>query len=56
MSTLTPTRTKAGTNYRPSGDPARRCGTCSMFRPPDACTLVRGVIRRDAVCDEWERK
>lgn len=45
---------KASVNYRPAETLEERCGTCSMFREPNACTLVAGVIRRDDVCDEWD--
>lgn len=45
---------KASVNYRPAETLGERCGTCSMFREPNACTLVAGIIRRDDVCDEWD--
>ena len=45
---------KADVNYRKSTDPRQRCGTCSMFRPPASCTLVKGTIYRSGVCDEFE--
>jgi hypothetical protein len=51
--------TKASVNYRraaPAHVGGRRCGTCSMFVPPGACTLVRGPIRARDVCDRWEPK
>lgn len=51
------TVSKESVNYRPSQDPARCCGTCSMIRPaPDGytCTLVQGAIDPGAVCDEWD--
>lgn len=35
---------------------SRRCGTCSMFRAPDRCTLVKGLINRGGVCKFWEPK
>jgi hypothetical protein len=55
---------KRSVNYRPAeGDDVdrksgkfRRCGTCSMFRSPNRCTLVRGLIHSDDVCDRWEAK
>lgn len=46
--------TKTRVNYRHAGLLARKkCGTCSMFREPDQCTLVRGPIRRRDVCDRF---
>lgn len=45
---------KDSVNYRPSDDPSHSCGTCSMFRPGGACTLVAGAIESQDVCDEWD--
>lgn len=43
---------KTAVNYRPAtGD--RRCGSCVMFGD-GRCTLVKGVINADDVCDRWE--
>lgn len=53
-----PTKTKAQVNYR-EGTKAKHCGNCTMIRlnPPDfgshSCTLVKGLIEPDMVCDEW---
>ena len=55
--------TKEAVDYRRHSGP-RRCGNCSMFRKvigiPDGsvgqCSLVRGEIRREMVCDRWEPK
>lgn len=53
-----PSKTKEQVNYR-EGTSARHCGNCVMIRlmPPDfethKCTLVRGVIDPQDVCDEW---
>ncbi len=44
---------KASVNYQDSTAPGRNCGTCSMFRAPNGCTLVKGKISRDDVCDRW---
>ena len=52
--TAGPTETKAQVNYRPADSGTRRCGTCSMFRD-GKCTLVKGSIAPDHVCDEWEK-
>lgn len=47
------TLSKAQVHYRDATETGRRCGTCSMFRGPDACTLVKGVIEASGVCDRW---
>lgn len=53
-----PIKTKDQVNYRPSSG-RERCGNCTMIRlnPPDfeshGCTLVKGLIDPDDVCDEW---
>lgn len=52
---------KESVNYRHATG-AHHCGNCVMFRlnPPDfesgACTLVKGIIEEDDVCDRWEAK
>jgi hypothetical protein len=46
---------KESVDYGP-GHATRKCGQCSMFREPHACTLVRGWIDEDAWCKEFERK
>ena len=50
------TLSKAQTHYRDATVPGRNCGTCVMFRPPHACTLVKGIISPDDVCDRWAGK
>lgn len=50
------TLSKAQVNYRDATDPKRECGTCSMFVAPHGCTLVKGVIQADDVCDRWDPK
>jgi len=45
---------KEEVHYRPATDVAMRCGTCSMFLPEGACTLVAGTIDAAAVCDQWD--
>lgn len=56
-------------NYRSSRTRERDCGNCSMFKPPKknrrregelsaydgGCTLVKGAIFEDDVCDYWEK-
>ncbi|HEX9487838.1 MAG TPA: NUDIX domain-containing protein [Gemmatimonadales bacterium] len=49
-----PTISKTDALYRPADDPARSCGTCSMFLAAErACTLVRGKIKAKDTCDYW---
>jgi hypothetical protein len=48
------TLSKTQVRYRDAPDgSSRRCGTCSMFRTPNSCTLVKGLIRPDGVCDRY---
>ena len=49
---------KAEANYREAtSTSSRRCGNCTMFvRLHQTCTLVRGAIDPDAVCDHFEAK
>ena len=35
-------------------DNAPCCGACAMFSPPSGCTLVKGKIDADAVCEHFE--
>jgi len=53
-SLASPTMSKEKANYRPSDSMSHRCGTCSMFRD-GSCTLVRGVISADHICDHWDQ-
>ncbi len=36
--------------YR-QGSGNRRCGKCTMWKPPAACTAVAGIIDKDYLCD-----
>lgn len=47
---------KAKAAYRAHVVAHKRCGTCSMFRKPNSCTLVEGDISPQGVCKHWERK
>ena len=47
--------TKEEVNFR-EGTPNKRCGLCTMFRPPASCTAVQGVIDAHDLCDLFERK
>jgi len=40
---------KENVNYRPY----EKCSTCSNFRAPNLCKIVKGTISPDAVCDKW---
>ena len=61
---------KEQANYRSSRNRERDCGICNMFRAPKknrrrktgeldpydgSCTLVKGAIFEDDVCDYWEK-
>lgn len=50
------TITKEAADYQdsPSGD--ERCGLCSMFRAPVACTLVEGRISPRGWCEYFEER
>jgi hypothetical protein len=50
------TKTKRQVKYRPAHT-FKRCGDCIMFRRgtvTNECTLVKGAINSQYVCDEWE--
>jgi hypothetical protein len=47
--------TKADADYR-RGDAEENCGRCTMFRPPNSCTLVHGKIKASDVCDYFKAK
>ena len=58
-----PTLSKPEANYRAGGKAGHQCGDCSMarnWRAPDFesgdCTLVKGLIEADHVCDHFEAK
>lgn len=44
---------QASVHYRKATDPTKRCDTCTMFRAPNGCTLVTGVIKPGDTCDRW---
>lgn len=53
------TMSKEEAGYRQGVDALHRCRNCSMFVAQGddevgRCTLVKGDIRTDAVCDHWE--
>jgi len=43
-------------HYTDDGIGRLRCRFCSMFRPPDACTLVEGDVHPEGVCDHFDHK
>ena len=43
-------------NYRKALDWSKRCGVCTMFREPNGCTLVRGIIDKHFTCDRFDPK
>ena len=47
--------TKKTVHYT-TGRAQRRCGLCTMFRKPDKCTAVAGIVSAGGVCDLFERK
>lgn len=52
---------KESVNFRKASVAGKSCSSCDMFQPTDdkdcnSCSLVRGCILRDTVCDRWERK
>lgn len=48
--------TKDAAQYRQAANSQKRCGTCSMFRAPLSCTLVKGEISPAAVCKFWKAR
>ncbi len=38
----------------PKGD--RQCSNCSLFKPPNSCTLVEGNISPTGWCKFWVKK
>lgn len=47
---------KESVHYR-EGTPARHCGNCVMFHPgSNSCDLVKGMIKSEDTCDDWEAK
>lgn len=47
---------KAAADYRDYPRGQQRCDRCSMFRKPNDCTLVEGVIATCGWCKHWKRK
>ena len=45
---------KEEANYR-EGTKDKQCSQCTMFRPPDMCTAVKGDISPNDLCDYFKR-
>jgi len=43
-------------HYTDDGIGRLRCRFCSMFRSPDACTLVEGDVHPEGVCDHFDHR
>ena len=50
-----PSMSKDAAAYRAQSD-TRNCADCTMFRSPDACTLVKGYIHPGGTCKHYEGK
>lgn len=55
MSELARMISKEEARYRPR-EGKKRCAACTMFRAPSSCTLVKGRISPDGLCDYFEPK
>ena len=49
---------KSQVHYRESDSESQRCETCKHFKmfkhgETGRCTIVKGKIEADAVCDKW---
>ncbi len=47
---------KTEARYQPYPKATQRCGGCTMYREPKACTLVQGEISRTGWCRYYEAK
>jgi hypothetical protein len=45
---------KTEASYTAKSKRVEHCGSCSMFRKPAACTLVKGEILPEGWCKHWE--
>lgn len=55
MADDTMTKREAGYNEHPA-DESTVCDKCSMFRPPNRCTLVQGQIHFMATCNYFDAR
>lgn len=51
-----PKITKTEARYQDHPKATKRCAGCTMFREPQACTLVQGQISRNGWCRYHEAK
>lgn len=42
--------------YQNQPNDEEKCSGCSMWRPPNACSSVKGVISENGWCKWWESK
>jgi len=47
--------TKVEADYKDVAPRSSKCANCHMFRPPDACSLVKGDIKPGGICKYWEK-
>lgn len=47
---------KAAVHYKNEPKGPKHCSGCSMWRAPESCTLVMGVIKPYGYCIEWDKK
>jgi hypothetical protein len=53
---LTSTVNKKAVRYKDHPRGMRWCQLCTMFRPPNSCSYVTGVINPHGYCDAFSRK
>lgn len=54
--TITEHVTKLAADYSDHSRSASKCSTCSMFRAPNGCTKVEGVINPNGICKFYSAK
>lgn len=47
---------QAAVSYRPKPNGDKKCSTCALFEPPNACKNVAGDISPDGWCLLWRAK
>lgn len=53
---MPPTMSKEFAEYQDHPDGDEQCSKCTMFRAPDRCTLVKGMILARGWCEHFEAK
>jgi len=51
---MAPTLNKTEVDYRDSPRGRDQCNKCTMFREPDKCTLVKGLIKPYGWCRRFD--